>query len=333
MKSRTVIRRTRLAIYVFCIVIAGMTFFRLKAVSDPLTRYPYGTPEERDRLTLLLNDEEINTLINMQLQPEQVLPFAQADEFSMNNILFYNQAMETQKADPQFIVYFVNQYRNRMDLSSLASILEWMSYTDLIDYYESGMTRPLLNTNPNTLTTVLRGDTTLARWQPSDLKEIAPGVMLRFEAAHAWEKMKEAAASDGVDLTAQSGFMNIDSQQGSADYPSYAQGSYGTREEQLGLTVHLEGFDQWNEALSGSDDEYDYAAAFGAMSEEQKEEIQWLSENSWKYGWIVRYPELKESETGRSFQPFVLRYVGTLNARRLFEKGLTLDEFSEQPSA
>ena len=53
---------------------------------------------------------------------------------------------------------------------------------------------------------------------------------------------------------------------------------------------------------------------------------QWLVENSYKFGFILRYPEDKVDITGYSYEPWHFRYVGIDLATALHESGLTLDE-------
>lgn len=55
-------------------------------------------------------------------------------------------------------------------------------------------------------------------------------------------------------------------------------------------------------------------------------EGQWLAENSYKYGFIMRYPSGKESITGYEYEPWHFRYVGIDLATALHQSGLTLDE-------
>lgn len=52
----------------------------------------------------------------------------------------------------------------------------------------------------------------------------------------------------------------------------------------------------------------------------------WLTQNAHKYGFILRYPEGKETITGFQFEPWHFRYVGKDLARAIKESGLTLDE-------
>jgi len=53
---------------------------------------------------------------------------------------------------------------------------------------------------------------------------------------------------------------------------------------------------------------------------------QWLVNNSYRFGFILRYPEGKESITGYQYESWHFRYVGIDLATALHESGLTLDE-------
>lgn len=55
--------------------------------------------------------------------------------------------------------------------------------------------------------------------------------------------------------------------------------------------------------------------------------MQWLDENAWKYGFILRYPEGKEDITGYSYESWHFRYVGRYHAERISALGITLDEY------
>lgn len=52
----------------------------------------------------------------------------------------------------------------------------------------------------------------------------------------------------------------------------------------------------------------------------------WLANNSYRFGFILRYPSGKESITGYNYEPWHFRYVGVDLATALYESGLTLDE-------
>ncbi len=83
----------------------------------------------------------------------------------------------------------------------------------------------------------------------------------------------------------------------------------GTSEHQLGLCVDMHD-------LSGADVSFKNSASYP-----------WLSENAWKFGFILRYPEDKVSETAVSFEPWHYRYVGRYHAKKIHDAGLCLEEY------
>ena len=53
----------------------------------------------------------------------------------------------------------------------------------------------------------------------------------------------------------------------------------------------------------------------------------WLMENSWKYGFIMRYPEGTTDITGIIYEPWHYRYVGREMAAELYELGVCLEVY------
>ena len=53
----------------------------------------------------------------------------------------------------------------------------------------------------------------------------------------------------------------------------------------------------------------------------------WLKENSYKYGFILRYPENKTYLTGYAFEPWHYRYVGKQVALQIKDENITFDEY------
>lgn len=85
----------------------------------------------------------------------------------------------------------------------------------------------------------------------------------------------------------------------------------GTSEHQMGLALDIVSSEYMNL------DE-------GQM---ETEDQKWLIENSWKYGFILRYPLDKSDITGIIFEPWHYRYVGKKAAKEITEQGLTLEEY------
>ena len=84
-----------------------------------------------------------------------------------------------------------------------------------------------------------------------------------------------------------------------------------TSEHQLGLAVDI--VDINNQRLE---------------TEQEDTDVQkWLMANSWKYGFILRYPKDKTDITGTIYEPWHYRYVGKESAIYMHNHNLCLEEF------
>nr|WP_225751848.1 M15 family metallopeptidase [Pseudoclavibacter sp. Marseille-Q3772] len=172
-------------------------------------------------------------------------------------------------------------------------------------------------------------------YKPSDLVEMsAIGVpsannhSLRREAAEAIKKMFQAASKAGHDLDMTSGFRDRDLQQ--ELYEGYI--------DELGE----EGADATSARPGHSEHQTGLAADISAPAEGCVLEAcfgdtkagKWLLENSWKYGFILRYPKGKTAITGYDYEPWHFRYIGVEAATEYHEsKAATYEEFVGAPAA
>ena len=53
----------------------------------------------------------------------------------------------------------------------------------------------------------------------------------------------------------------------------------------------------------------------------------WIKENSYKYGFILRYPKGKEHIHGYIYEPWHYRYVGKDAAKIIHDEDITFDEY------
>lgn len=85
----------------------------------------------------------------------------------------------------------------------------------------------------------------------------------------------------------------------------------GTSEHQIGLAVDI------------------VALSYQLLDKKQEEtaEQKWLMANSYKYGFILRYPNSKSDITKIIYEPWHYRYVGKEVAKEITEKGITLEEY------
>lgn len=56
---------------------------------------------------------------------------------------------------------------------------------------------------------------------------------------------------------------------------------------------------------------------------------EWLAKNSYRYGFILRYPADKTEITGVANEPWHFRYVGYEAAQEIFQQGVCLEEYLE----
>ena len=144
---------------------------------------------------------------------------------------------------------------------------------------------------------------------------------LRSEAASALVNMFEAARRDNINLYLVSGYRSYAQQlelyntyvrtDGKALADQY-DAIPGACEHQLGLAVDLSDDNRDHDI----DDSFETTAAY-----------QWLLKHSYEYGYIFRFPRGKEAITGIAYNPWSFRYIGIEVAKKVYDSGLTLEEF------
>lgn len=146
---------------------------------------------------------------------------------------------------------------------------------------------------------------------------------LRAEPAEALQQLFKDTEAQGFKLMLASGFRSGTLQ--ATYYNSYvardgqaAADRYsarpGTSEHQTGLAVDI----------ARADRQCYLETCFGELPESK-----WLTDNAHTYGFILRYPENKETVTGYQYEPWHFRYVGKDLAGELYGKKLTMEEFFE----
>jgi len=61
----------------------------------------------------------------------------------------------------------------------------------------------------------------------------------------------------------------------------------------------------------------------------QTKSFKWVSENAYKYGFILRFPENKEDITGYQYEPWHYRYCGLECAKYIHDNDITFEEYYE----
>ncbi|MDD3336254.1 MAG: M15 family metallopeptidase [Eubacteriales bacterium] len=139
------------------------------------------------------------------------------------------------------------------------------------------------------------------------------------------EVEETATFSDGMILYLKSGYRSYGTQ--STTYSNYlarnnnVDDGYvakpGASEHQTGLCADI-----LNSDYAGRD----------RMTQDFKytPEAQWMKENCAEFGFILRFPEDKEEETGIKFEPWHFRYVGKEIAGYIQSTGMSFEAFTEE---
>lgn len=138
------------------------------------------------------------------------------------------------------------------------------------------------------------------------------------EAKEAFETLSEDAKKEGMNIIAMSSYRSYDYQVNLYDNYVATDGkeaadTYSARagysEHQTGLAV-----DVYNKVLPYT-------------SFEETEEFNWMQENAYKYGFILRFPKDKVNITGYQYESWHYRYVGKEAAKYIHNHDLTLEEY------
>ncbi len=142
-------------------------------------------------------------------------------------------------------------------------------------------------------------------------------------------QMFKAAADDGINLEVRSPFRDISRQEylfdrkmkmylnkGYSYMDAYREASSvvtvpGASEHQIGISLDIT-----SDTYSALDEGF-----------EDTEAGKWLMDNSYRFGFILRYPKGKEDITGIIYEPWHYRYVGVEAATAIYEQQITLEEF------
>jgi D-alanyl-D-alanine carboxypeptidase len=145
------------------------------------------------------------------------------------------------------------------------------------------------------------------------------GVQLRSETVAALTDLVNAAAANGYNLKLISGYRSFASQ--TTVYNNYVaqdgQAAADTYSARPGYSEHQTGL-----AADVGNGTCDLETCFGDTTAGK-----WIAINAQNYGFIIRYPQGKEADTGYQYEPWHLRFVGGDTARAIYNSGKTLDQY------
>ena len=268
--------------------------------SEILTTFlPKGYTGKEINYIFDLSEKNINKLANLDYI--DLSNYYKIKNFDVEKIKRYETFYQENDYDYDTVVTYVNI---NLDLPA---------YTDTKEV-----------TNPNDLLVLVNKFNYLpSDYKPNDLGYL-PGaygnnVPMREIIIEPFKKLQEAAKEEiGINLMPTTAYRDYSFQK--TLYNNYvasdgvkAADTYSARpgysEHQAGLSIDLK-----NTALSSdirlTDDDYD-----------------WLSNNAYRFGFIIRFPEDKTNITGYQFENWHIRYVGEEYAKIIYENDLTLEEY------
>lgn len=258
-------------------------------------------PKSIDVITSNKYDKNIINYISLDYFKEENLDrYIKYDFIDTKSV--YDTTILKEKYNYEDTVTFVNAYLDK-------------------DYYSNDI--PLSKDKASKLDVIINKYYKLDKdYEPEDLTVInskfASGTQkLRKEAADKFEEMASDMLKENLKIYAGSTYRSYSYQEGLYNRYVKKDGfkeaeTYSARagysEHQLGLAVDIVN-GKWN-YLSEGDKEYT-----------------WLINNSYKYGFILRYPHESEYITGYVFEDWHFRYLGIDLATKVHESKLTYDEY------
>lgn len=258
-------------------------------------------PKSIDVITSNKYDKNIINYISLDYFKEENLDrYIKYDFIDTKSV--YDTTILKEKYNYEDTVTFVNAYLDK-------------------DYYSNDI--PLSKDKASKLDVIVNKYYKLDKdYEPEDLtiinSKFASGTQkLRKEAADKFEEMASDMLKENLKIYAGSTYRSYSYQEGLYNRYVKKDGfkeaeTYSARagysEHQLGLAVDIVN-GKWN-YLSEGDKEYT-----------------WLINNSYKYGFILRYPHESEYITGYVFEDWHFRYLGIELATKVYESKLTYDEY------
>jgi D-alanyl-D-alanine carboxypeptidase len=137
-------------------------------------------------------------------------------------------------------------------------------------------------------------------------------------AKEAFEEMSKDAKKEGLKIIAMSTYRDYEYQTDLYDRYVKQDGKEAadTYSGRPGFSEHQTGFAV--DVYNGDESYTDFHIT---------EEFKWMQKHAKEYGFILRFPEGKEHETGYQYESWHYRYVGLEAATYITEKNITLEEY------
>ena len=314
--------------------------------TDAFLKLGYSDEEVTNILALSEDDQEIFNDYNKDL-----VTLLTADGFKENNLKVYDRHLDVldkfdetdfmalcndgylDKYDSDDLLDFMNDkyfmYKN-LDLymkylDDFETVRKCVEYVNTKGYKESYVDYEVSDISKDILM-IASKIYSIEEYIPDDLITLPSEYVcqsdnsLREEAYNAYIEMADAAREEDMYFYVSTSYRSYDFQ--TALYNKYLEtdsqevvDTYSSRpgfsDHQTGLTVDIRDYDKTFDDVKDT------------------EEMLWLRDNSYLYGFIMRYPEGKEDITRYEYEWWHFRYVGKEAAKIIHDDGITFDEYYE----
>lgn len=263
------------------------------------------TLDEANKLQKLFSNKMLDKFLN-EKKNDYLIPFASEKYYLEKNLDKYIEyKIENKDLEYSCIVSIVNTHRDKDYYEEIFDTNTSLDELILVNKYYK------LNSDflPQNITNI----STLYSWGEAGSKRT------RQVTLDAFLNMYNDAIKDGIYLMINSGYRTYDEQESvykknenkyGDEYADTIAARPGHSEHQSGLALDI--FSKTNS---------------NTKTFEQSDAYSWLKDNSYKYGFILRYPKDKEEITGYSFESWHYRYVGKDVAKYIYENNITFDEY------
>ena len=280
-------------------VFVGVSFYKY-VNSDPYLLEKKGYTE--NEVTRIIKDKDLTMMLLEMDYNEYILDIIDSKYYLSKNLDKYLEYKEKNKdLSNDEVIAIINVHADK----------EWYNYTISTD------------TTKDTLILVnkvyyLEEDFEVPNIVNMSVRYAFSGRQIRQDVYYNFVDMAIDAKKEGLTLVANSTFRTYATQEKTynnyktnkgSDYADSYAARPGHSEHQTGLAIDIS-------TLNSTSENFD-----------DTEEFKWLQDNSYRYGFILRYPEGKEHLTGFDYESWHYRFVGLEVAKKIHEENITFDEY------
>ena len=299
---------------------AGTYIFEIKQLVPIEFTDRMQVDNEVKMVQVIVTENEAFEILVATVEKENVLVFEKSLTYDVSELLqnALTQRWEKRVADAyaqgyEYVLNEENEYIRVVSRSARSGFAE--NYATMISNQDALSYTVLVNRNWQ-----LRSD-----FSPGDMRQVNVSSfhgnhLLRESAATAAEDLFAAASENGHILVVTSGYRSYWTQASTHNHWINVMGETEARrvsarpghsEHQLGLALDIT-----THALGGLSENFSTTP-----------EGTWIRENAHHFGFIVRYPQGREDDTGYIYEPWHIRFVGVEAATEIFNDGLILEEY------